>query len=391
MGKSEFRLEDFNHDIETNKIISCPKGNVCIESEFIPSKRQHYARFGVEQCSSCNFIKHCPIKIKNNYSIARIFKKSESTRSESLNKKQMKKDACLDNLNKTEDFLLEENGLKYLGESTVVIVPESINGKIVDKIAPGGFAGKKVKKVFLPNTIKVIGRSSFADCSELTKIIIPDSVTNIEAWAFGTCISLSRIKLSDNLIEIGSHAFDECYSLEYIKLPERINYIGAYAFCETALKKIVIPKDIEYLANSLFYDCRNLSEVVLPEGLETIGIWTFGNCTKLSRINLPESTKTISDAAFENCLGLRKIRIPESLIEMSESSFDNCVNLIEIETDDINKKVMKFNIQKIMAEGFGLSGNGSKYKDEYDTIYNILLDSIRRWFHVIPIHKDKKC
>ena len=375
MSKCGLYLEDFNYDSETNKIISCPQGNVCIESEFITSKRFYYARFGVEQCSCCNYIKQCPVKLKNRYSVARIFMKSESKRSEK---------------NNNGEFIIEEGGLKYIGESDEVIVPEYIDGALVDKIAPEGFARKRVKRVVLPNTVKTIGRSSFADCSELSNIIIPDSVTNIEAWAFGSCSSLSRIELSDNVIEIGSHAFDQCYKLKYIELPSRIDYIGAYAFSETALKKVVLPRNIKYLANSLFYECQYLKEVILQEGLETIGTWTFGYCTRLSKINLPDSIKVISDASFDNCIGLREISIPESLIEMSETSFNNCFNVTNVETDDIHKKIVVPNIQKRLIENLGLSEVESKYEDEYDTIYNMLLRSIGKSFNVTPIHIDEK-
>lgn len=78
MGKSMFFLEDFNYNNDTNKITSCPQGNICIESEFITDKRYYFARFASEQCISCNFIKQCPVKIKSKFSIARIHKKAEN-------------------------------------------------------------------------------------------------------------------------------------------------------------------------------------------------------------------------------------------------------------------------------------------------------------------------
>jgi len=91
VSNNRFYLEDFNYDDEAKKIIACPQGNLCIESEYIPSKKYYYARFKAEQCHSCNFIKQCPVKIKNKYSIARIFKKPELKKPQSKKAKKEKK------------------------------------------------------------------------------------------------------------------------------------------------------------------------------------------------------------------------------------------------------------------------------------------------------------
>lgn len=413
MNDEVFKLEEFTFDENKKKIIACPRGNKSVDSDFISSKREYYARFSAEQCIKCNAIKQCPVKIKNKFSILKLYTTSKNTLKNKnkfeRNNQSIRKDILNNSINSIEkniikptrptnkslesnilDFVLEESGVKYIGSAREVVVPKSIDGKIVDRIAGGGFSGKKIRKVILPNTIKSIGRSAFADCTELSEIVIPDSVTNIEGWAFGTCISLKRIELSDNIIEIGSHAFDECRNLEYIRLPEEIDYIGAYAFSETAIKKVVLPKGIKYLGNSLFYECRNLKEVYLSEGVETIGIYTFGNCISLRNINLPDSLRTITTASFQNCLSLTNIRIPLGLEEMDDTSFGCCENLHVIECEDIHKRVVKYNHENAVMSEMGMTNPELLVEKEYDTIFNILKRNTNKKLNIAPLKSQEQ-
>lgn len=412
MNDEVFKLEEFTFDENKKKIIACPRGNKSVDSDFISSKRGYYARFSAEQCIKCNAINRCPVKIKNKFSILRLYTTSKNKLKNKnkfeINNESIRKDILNNSINSIEknmikptqsenkalgsnihDFVLEESGVKYIGSAREVVVPKSIDGKIVKRIAGGGFSGKKIRKVILPNTIKSIGRSAFADCTELSEIVIPDSVTDIEEWAFGTCISLRRIELSNNIIKIGSHAFDECCNLKYIRLPEEIDYIGAYAFSETGIKKVVLPKGIKYLGNSLFYECRNLKEVHLSEGVETIGIYTFGNCISLRNINLPDSLRRITTGSFQNCLSLTNIRIPRGVEEMDDTSFGCCLNLHAIECEDIYKRVAKYNNQNAIMSAMGMTDSELLVEKEYDTIFNILKHNTNKKLNIVHLHSQE--
>ncbi len=63
---------------------------------------------------------------------------------------------------------------RYLGEESVVHIPEEIDGKAVSRI----------------------GWSAYNDCVNLTKIVIPSDVIAISSGTFSGCTSLSDIQVS---------------------------------------------------------------------------------------------------------------------------------------------------------------------------------------------------
>lgn len=76
---------------------------------------------------------------------------------------------------------------------------------------------KKIKTCEIPETIKKIGNSAFAQCINLKSVKIPDSVVSIEHSAFFGCAQLS-INIPDNVSFIGECAFNRVKS---VKLSEK--------------------------------------------------------------------------------------------------------------------------------------------------------------------------
>ena len=99
--------------------------------------------------------------------------------------------------------------------------------------------GKDRETYSIPEGIKNIAYSAFADCTDLKEINIPDSVAYIGNWAFSECSNLKSIDLPDNLTYIGQYAFAYCSGLTNIEIPYGVTYIG----------------------ENVFYYCSNLTEV----------------------------------------------------------------------------------------------------------------------------------
>lgn len=64
-----------------------------------------------------------------------------------------------------------------------VMIPESIEGTAVLKIAPSAFASKQLTSVVLPSKLTYISSQAFRD-NQLTTVTIPKSVTKVEYQAF---------------------------------------------------------------------------------------------------------------------------------------------------------------------------------------------------------------
>lgn len=85
------------------------------------------------------------------------------------------------------------------------------------------------KRVFLPESVNVIGGGAFRCCYELEEINFPESLIVIEKEAFQHCYRLSSLTLPASLKSIGENAFSTTSygtssSLEiiYCKMPEPI-------------------------------------------------------------------------------------------------------------------------------------------------------------------------
>ena len=106
----------------------------------------------------------------------------------------------------------------------------------------------KIKKVILPNSIKFIGQSAFANCGNLESINIPVGLTDIGLGAFLGCISLKSIDMPNSVSFLGDSAFFGCTNLEYVNISNKITAIPFYCF----------------------YNCRSLKEITLPSSVTTL-------------------------------------------------------------------------------------------------------------------------
>ncbi len=122
---------------------------------------------------------------------------------------------------------------------------------------------KCVTGIIFPNGMTTIGKSGFADYTNLQTIIIPESVTSIGENAFYNCSSLTSITIPESVTSIGSYAFYNCSSLTSVTIPEGVTSIG----------------------NSAFLDCSGLTSITIPESVTSIGREAFYNCSSLKTIN----------------------------------------------------------------------------------------------------------
>ena len=136
-----------------------------------------------------------------------------------------------------------------LCDGTDVIIPNTINGKMVTSI----------------------GQESFYK-SNLTSVVIPDTVTRI-----------------------GDHAFDENY-LTNIVIPDSVVTIGQSAFRSNQLKKATIGNNVDYIGNSAFYD-NQLKEIVIPDSVTTIRASAF-YANNLIKVTIGSGIKYIDGGAF---------------------------------------------------------------------------------------------
>lgn len=189
-----------------------------------------------------------------------------------------------------EDFEYEsvsgECGItKYIGASSEVEIPKTIDG--------------------MP--VSWIGRAAFS-YSNVEKISMPSSIARIEGYAFTGCSNLKEIELSENISVLDEAVFKECISLNSIDL-SKITEIKSDALMYCGLESITIPKTLEkWTGSRMFFGNSNLQSIVFEDGIKSVGSYLcFTNLRSLTEITFPSSVETISGGSFLNCPSLTKV------------------------------------------------------------------------------------
>lgn len=198
----------------------------------------------------------------------------------------------------------------------------------------------KLESVILPNSLKVIGGSSFHVCSSLKTIRIPDSVTTIEKEAFSGCSSLEGVEF-DNVgrITFGDKVFYGCSSLKSIDLPNQMTAIGNSFFegC-SSLMSVTVPNTVKSIGDCAFLDCASLETIELPNSVTSMGASPFSGCTSLKSFVVPDSIRELVVRCFWKCSGLESVFVSRSVEKIYETTFDGCTNIKRVVVDSCNQK-----------------------------------------------------
>lgn len=97
----------------------------------------------------------------------------------------------------------------YIGEETLVVVPETIDGKTVVSIGRDAFhLSESIKGVRLADTVTIINENAFMSCTNLEVFVCGTSLKSIEAHAFTSCKKLVDIELNE-----GIQKLRKCFAL----------------------------------------------------------------------------------------------------------------------------------------------------------------------------------
>ena len=148
-----------------------------------------------------------------------------------------------------------------------------------------------------------IGKSAFANCSQLTgTLIIPNSVTTIGQHAFLGCYGLTGIELPSSLTSIEYGTFENCRGLTgTLIIPSSVTSIGSYAFYKTNFNSILIPNSVLDIGVDCFHSengnaFSNTSHVSLPSHLDKLE--AMSNYISTMELTIPFSACNSSLSTF---------------------------------------------------------------------------------------------
>jgi hypothetical protein len=144
------------------------------------------------------------------------------------------------------------------------------------------------------------GHSVLKNYKEIVSVIVPDTVKNIEESAFAECENLINIKLPNSLECISEYAFNLCENLTQINIPDNVMFIKKGAFCDCKrLMYVNLSSKLTEIDDFVFYGCTSLIEITLPDNITYIGDQSFAYCSNLRRIIFPVSLKDFDGQAFD--------------------------------------------------------------------------------------------
>lgn len=75
----------------------------------------------------------------------------------------------------------------WQGNASVLVIPQTIDGRPVTAIADGAFRDRAVETVIVPEGVLSVGWFAFSGCYRLSCVTLPASVTTIGYGAFDNC------------------------------------------------------------------------------------------------------------------------------------------------------------------------------------------------------------
>ncbi len=274
-------------------------------------------------------------------------------------------------------------GGMYMSQVDVPDVNPSDNTTVIEAIGNYAFQNAVFMGggIWLPNSIKYIGRGAFYNLYMMGGVGGAASLEYIDDYAFYGCMSAyffankeerGVVQLPTGLKHIGRSAFYQCTALIGVKFPASVEYIGPYAFygCSNlgdsgeiwgsiedfknglpSLKGPVIFANgsrIKYIGDRAFHSCSGIKEVILPASLEYLGERAFYNCTKLETIvfstdeSNPNKTLNILNYTFYKCENLKTLVISHNIESIGNYAFKDCASLDSIVMGDKLTNIGKY-------------------------------------------------
>ncbi len=226
-------------------------------------------------------------------------------------------------------------------------------GNEVEYIPAGCCSGlNKLTSITIPNSVTIIGRYAFSECTGLTSIEIPNSVTCIKERAFSGCVGLTSITIPNSVTSIEDAVCDGCTNLTSI--------VWEAKNCAT-------PSSGFYFPFSFIYS--QITSFTFGENVETIPRYLCYGMSQLTSITIPNSVTSIGYNAFEGCNNLSIIynhaEIPQQITEgvFGDVNKSTCLLLVPAESYGLYKsapvwKDFLIDTTSVCIAGYGMCGDG---------------------------------
>ncbi len=113
-------------------------------------------------------------------------------------------------------------------------------------------SARKLKYVYIPDSVTIIEKEAFSSCSSLEEIIIPGSVKTVSSGAFSYCYGLKTVIMLYG-VEKEQGAFNWSNSIEKITYPESMKVIESNLNRCEKLKSVALPRSLTEITNRCYF------------------------------------------------------------------------------------------------------------------------------------------
>ena len=165
------------------------------------------------------------------------------------------------------------------------------------------------------SNLKSIGYYAFRYCTQLKEFIMPNSVTTLAEYSGGSgyqfyeCGSLEKLHFSDNVKIIPGYCAAYCTNLTEVKLPANVEKIYGHSFIDTAISNIEFPETLISINGTYAFDGTKLESVAFPKNLTYIGDYSFRNCKQLKEVTFNSHMNNLQHI-FYGCTAVNKVICP---------------------------------------------------------------------------------
>jgi len=258
---------------------------------------------------------------------------------------------------------------RYCGESSEVVIPDTLGGYPVTKLMGWSLSGVEMTDLTIGKYLKEIGYGALSYCFALENITVnsendnflfedgvlynadkteillylltntaehfdmPDTVTVVGAHAFEGGEKLKSITVSENLKKLERQAFAYSVLSGELILPEGVEEIGSEALV-CGFTKIHIPSTVTSMAKDAVMGGKDLLEITVAGENENFSsvdgvlynkdktiLIEYPEAKDSVSFEIPNTVKEIGEAAFIGAENLKKVVIPKSIKLINEGAF----------------------------------------------------------------------
>lgn len=154
--------------------------------------------------------------------------------------------------------------------------------------------------ISIAGSVREIGEHCFAGCKKIAKLIIPNTVKIIGDYAFSG-IEIDRLTIPNSVSTIGKGCLSEAVIKTELKLPARLDTLPEDTFLKAKYPSFNFLKNLKYIGSHGMDEtttASSLPEVVSLPSVRVIGPYAFCNATK--EYHLPSSLENICKGAFSD-------------------------------------------------------------------------------------------